>query len=85
MTQTEPGKRARTLAAPVPAIALVVLLLGHDAAHVDGALRNVERVLIVEVVSQVAEAPDLPTPAGVQLVGVIDLQDLTQVGDYVLE
>ena len=85
--KSEPGKGSRTLAPPVPAaaVALVVLLLGHDAAHVDGALRDVERVLVVEVVPQVAESADLPTFTSVQFVGVVDLQDLAQVGDNILE
>ena len=62
-----------------------LLLLGCDAGHVDGTLRNVEGVLVVEVVSQVTEAPDLPAAPGVQLVGMVYLQDLTQVGNDVLE
>ena len=73
------------MAAPVPAVSLVVFLLGRDAAHVDGTLRNVEGVLVVEVVSQVTEAPDLPAAPGVQLVGMVYLQNLTQVGNDVLE
>ena len=81
----QPWNGARALATLVPAVALVVLLLGRDAGHVDGTLRNVEGVLVVEVVSQVTEAPDLPAAPGVQLVGMVYLQDLTQVGNDVLE
>ena len=73
------------MATPVPAVSLVVFLLGRDAAHVDGTLRNVEGVLVVEVVSQVTEAPDLPAAPGVQLVGMVYLQNLTQVGNDILE